>query len=281
MGCDIHCYLEKRVFSYSDKEKKNPVWVNADTWKRDAYFDMEKTLNPDKTKEELEEEFGTIDSIMQGWEIPYDDRIYSGRNYDLFAILANVRNGFGFAGIPTGEGFVPIDMPRGLPEDVSAIVKAISDAWDCDGHSHSFLTLRELLDYDWEGQSTVTYGTVGEKEYEGYKENGMPPSWCGAMMGRNILNVDHETMDKIISGEMEREKVMVGEEEMEASYVTKVKWNVTYADSCRWFLNNTIPKLKAMCEEFAEKDEDGRPKNRQGIIAETADDLRLVFFFDN
>lgn len=39
------------------------------------------------------------------------------RNYDTFAQLANVRNGIGFAGITTGSGFDPLDMPRGFPED--------------------------------------------------------------------------------------------------------------------------------------------------------------------
>lgn len=29
---------------------------------------------------------------------------FIGRNYNLFGILANVRNGFGFAQIDTGEG---------------------------------------------------------------------------------------------------------------------------------------------------------------------------------
>ena len=33
--------------------------------------------------------------------------IDGNRNYDLFAILANVRNGHGFAGIKTGGGIRP------------------------------------------------------------------------------------------------------------------------------------------------------------------------------
>ena len=38
----------------------------------------------------------------------------TNRNYSIFAILANVRNGRGFAGIVTGTGFNPISEPRGL-----------------------------------------------------------------------------------------------------------------------------------------------------------------------
>lgn len=50
-----------------------------------------------------------------GWSRP--------RNYDLFAILANIRNGSGFAGVPTGEGFVPISEPRGIPQDLQYRIK--------------------------------------------------------------------------------------------------------------------------------------------------------------
>ena len=63
------------------------------------------------------------------------------RDYDLFAKMANVRN---------YNGVEPISKPRGLPSDVSKTVAGISEAWDVDGHSHSWLTLdevRSLLDH--------------------------------------------------------------------------------------------------------------------------------------
>lgn len=44
-------------------------------------------------------------------------RWYHERNYHLFAILASVRNGVGFAGVKTGDGFNVIAEPRGLPDD--------------------------------------------------------------------------------------------------------------------------------------------------------------------
>src|SRR5438105_2721170 len=39
------------------------------------------------------------------------------RHYQLFAVLAGVRNGRGFAGVPYGEAVRPIRQPRGLPAD--------------------------------------------------------------------------------------------------------------------------------------------------------------------
>lgn len=41
------------------------------------------------------------------------------RCYDLFAVLANVRNGHGFAGIVTGLPIEPMAKPKGTPHDAS------------------------------------------------------------------------------------------------------------------------------------------------------------------
>lgn len=70
--------------------------------------------------------------------------IEGGRNYALFAALANVRN--------YGD-ITPISEPRGLPEDFETdgdeVKLAYSDGkvWMGD-HSYTWLTLEELLDWD-------------------------------------------------------------------------------------------------------------------------------------
>ena len=51
--------------------------------------------------------------------VGYNYEPYGDRNYNLFAILANVRNGTAFAGCKTGEGFNPISNPKGVPSDAS------------------------------------------------------------------------------------------------------------------------------------------------------------------
>ncbi len=103
-----------------------------------------------------------VGQVFKGWkEGILSDQPYHGRNYDLFAILANVRNGRGFAGIKTGEGFNPISEPKGLPEDVSPEVKQSSDDWDVDGHSHSWHTVADLINYNWH-QETISYGEKGK-----------------------------------------------------------------------------------------------------------------------
>ena len=111
MGCDIHLFTEiKKSINSEDK------WVNVDNWRYNPYY-QEGNNN---------------------WERMLSvESIYSGRNYELFGILAGVRN----------RNNDSIDDPRGLPEDVSEVTKKESDRWDGDGHSHSWLTLRELKEY--------------------------------------------------------------------------------------------------------------------------------------
>lgn len=92
MGCDIHPHYEVR---------RGGKWERHDArgkYETGKYDDGSPHTDYDK------------------W---WADPLYIGRNYDLFAILANVRNGVGFAGVRTGGGFTPIAMPRGIPQDVS------------------------------------------------------------------------------------------------------------------------------------------------------------------
>ena len=99
MGCDIHIIAEVKE-NGEWKRNTDPVFKNP--W----YREDEK----DKPKD-------------QQWKFalePMSSDPPSGRNYDWFSILADVRNGSGFAGVNTGQGFdVITGKPRGLPTDIS------------------------------------------------------------------------------------------------------------------------------------------------------------------
>ena len=87
----------------------------------------------------------------EGWEEDLPDEpefsprpLAVERNSPLFAMLANVNNGRFLR-----EEVSPIALPRGLPPDVSPELASWSATWGEDGHDHSWLTLEELLAYDW------------------------------------------------------------------------------------------------------------------------------------
>jgi len=65
------------------------------------------------------------------------------RNYGLFGFLAGVRN---YSQVPV------LAAPRGLPTDVGDLVRLKSEEWDVDGHTHSWVSLRELIDFDYDQQ---------------------------------------------------------------------------------------------------------------------------------
>ena len=78
------------------------------------------------------------EDVMKDDNVPAELSFFNTRSYSLFAILANVRN---------NGNFNPISEPKELPEDCSDSIKTISD-WD-GGHSHSWLTLKEIFEFDW------------------------------------------------------------------------------------------------------------------------------------
>ncbi len=70
---------------------------------------------------------------------------FGDRNYDLFAMLANLRNGVGFAGRKRGEVLDPIDEPRGIPEDASPEYR--EEAARSESHTFTYYTVEELREY--------------------------------------------------------------------------------------------------------------------------------------
>lgn len=228
MGCDIHFYVEKR---------EGDRWVSADTWKVDPRW-------PD--------------------EGPSCKEFYSDRNYNLFAILANVRNGYGFAGCETGEGFTWIADPRGLPTDLSPELNAYAKRHM--DHTPSHLLLSEVLAFDWT-QTATLYGTIngpGRLAWSDYaRERGDPPrEWCGGVSGPKIEHTTPELLDQRIAQLREqgwqglKERVAASLENVYARY----SWTSSYGRCCKEFWSDTIPKLLRV----------GRPE-----------DVRLVFWFDS
>ena len=68
MGTDISMYAEVRM---------NEDWVKVGDVFKNSWYNEDRKIDE--------------------WNKPYTDHPYDSRNYDLFAILADVRNGTGFA----------------------------------------------------------------------------------------------------------------------------------------------------------------------------------------
>lgn len=224
MGTDITMYAEVR---------RNKQWAKVGKVFKNTYY--------------------LADRPETEWNTPLTDHPYDDRNYDLFAILADVRNGHGFAGCRTSKGFNPIAEPKGLPDDITPEVAEMLDDW---GYGYSWFTLKELKDYDW-NQTAIHVGVLTEEQYKEMKETGEhPKSWCGGCSGRDIVTVDSSTMDKILNKTMDRN--------LNIRYYVQTEFPAqTYKDCCWTFVEKTIPALEALVPE------DG-----------TDEDVRILFCFD-
>lgn len=85
---------------------------------------------------------------------------FESRTYGTFAFLAGVRN---------YSGVKPIAEGRGIPEDASEGTRDEHESWGVDAHSASWLSLEELLAFDYNA----------EMEDRRYTRQEGPNAWNG------------------------------------------------------------------------------------------------------
>ena len=218
MGCDIHVFIEHR---------RSPIeWASDDVWENNK----------------------------DGWSIAFGTEIYSNRNYELFAALANVRNRLPRDEKPRympkssdgGEPIFVITQPKGIPHDCCLKVQRELERWEGDGHSHSWYTLQELLDFDWHGVPVVNRGLVNKEEYEKLER------MRAFDRKHNPERVEYNAPDSYCMG-------------ASGGDYKEVEWKSTLGDECSDFLSTVIPKMATIAK-------------RNGV---PYSDIRIVFFFDN
>ena len=152
MGCDIHMFCEEKSIRNGGE-----VWINADHW----------VINPHYGVFDNEEEYQVVE-------------LYGDRNYSVFAALCGVRD-------YTGNS-PKISEPRGLPLNCSEQVKRGSDRWRLDGHSHSYVTLREVRDFVKKDEPVLLSGLITKDQAEALESEGKTPdSWCQASSRNDLV----------------------------------------------------------------------------------------------
>lgn len=127
MGCDIHFFTEH--FTSSNN------YLGPRDITEDRNTKIEEII---EGKTQTEKWVSADEWEIHDGEWSIQEKYYN-RNYYLFSLLADVRN--------TGEE--PIDYPRGIPQDASLGYLYKCNQWEGDAHSHSYYTLKELLEVDW------------------------------------------------------------------------------------------------------------------------------------
>ncbi|ULO05624.1 hypothetical protein H1230_21455 [Paenibacillus sp. 19GGS1-52] len=123
MGTDIHYFVEQKMYRhrYNDPDRSGK-WISIDKWTKSSWA----ILYPERDESPT-------------WIVESNDMVFKDRNYDLFAILANIRN---------PENMPYISEPRGLPEDVSEEIRLQIEYGEF--HSTTWFTAKELLEFNWD-----------------------------------------------------------------------------------------------------------------------------------
>lgn len=193
-------------------------------------------------------------------------RPYSNRNYTVFGVLANVRNGRGFGGADLGDPVTPIAMPKGEPADMSkGLFALINDTPDDEAqerlgnHDFSHLTLAEMAAYDWEHPMTHR-GVITLDEYKLWRQ--LPPTWpnggyAAAVSGTKVRTLTPEQAD---------ERLDANEPSGDLHYYVHITWQSSIAEACADFFPAILQEMREVAKEYNLTSEDR---------------VRLVFGFDS
>lgn len=235
MGCDINAAVEYRT--------------GADQPWQCAQF-------PDKL-------YGQYD-----WhDKPFTFECDFSRDYDLFAILGNVRNGSGFAGIKTGEGFEPMSDDRGVPDDISDEASEVLS----NEHSATWVTLAEILAYDWD-RSTGHNGVVDAVEFASWdvmkQWDPAPSSYSGDVGGGSVRHVSVDEMRAAVKEALgnlhpRSDEGKAALKEKLSSTFTRVEWTESYSKAGEQLWTLALPKMLNLGREHG------------------FDNVRLVMDFDS
>lgn len=194
------------------------------------------------------------------WEdIPHQYEM--DRHYQLFAVLAGVRNGIGFAGVPTGEVVKPISAPRGYPEDFQVdeenrhllaqmdhmdprrrdfyeLYPTIAgenplQLWMGD-HSHSWLTADEMLDWYATAPAVIQVGIISRADYDTWNHKTAPEhGWRGGISGPGVVVVNDNDIERSAKPEWTH---------------IRVEWERSLAEELDYFFAE-VARLKAEHEQ--------------------------------
>lgn len=158
------------------------------------------------------------------WET-VDSKWEQNRDYRLFAWLANVRNGFGFAGVYTHEPIQPISEPRGFPDGLTQKYCDSQCEYEWIGdHSFSWLTVDEILAAT--PPKTRHAGVVSLADYKQLKPGEKPKNYCGDITGPKIVTSHPKDICELTTH-------------------IRVEWEEDWAESLKYFIDE-VKRLKEL-----------------------------------
>ena len=245
MGCDIHFFVEAFV---------NNLWVPVKQKPKNTRLYKEVAPVLEKSYEERTNRDNYligewINLLKKSGQYQWD----VDRNYCLFTVLAGVRR------IPSLH---VISRPRGLPSGLSRAIRILDNAHKSDHHSHSYLILKEIMEFNWHfsfsREGYVMMDGYQELKEKGWTDHYFSPDELELFFDNKYRIISTEEMDNILHNQIQKE--------FEVYPLTFAKWNISYVDFCDQFCREVLPQLQEACQELVQGD---------------LERLRAVFWFDN
>ena len=159
-----------------------------------------------------------------------------GQDYILFSVLGGVRNRWDIK---------PIKLREGFPSD-STLFYTRDEIFNY--HSHNYLYLDEILEFDW-NSGFIQEECISKEIYDEWDKKSFPKECCSAVSGPNVIIIEQEEYSTDLKFGSEK------------SVYIYAKWNDTFKNHCDSFLNEVVEDMKKL---------DSNPKN-----------VRCLFAFDN
>jgi hypothetical protein len=277
MGCDIHMRAEARI---------NGRWRALDGFPH-RYYDPTARFEKD----------GWSKSFHSS---PTTPEPFGDRNYVVFSVLADVRNGGG--AFLSGTYVTPISEPKGLPDDLSmdhvgteyvdapagesderetkrkegeSAQEFAERCWLFGDHSFTWLSLRELLEYDFE-QVTTHHGVITYEEWlELAPGRKAPTAWCGGVSGDGIYVGSEADATTRKAGQT----VFTPDDRKVKVTHVQYSWDVPLSTYCRRLIDLIDDMKSWRCGKDHREIERGIGPAKWYAYA--PDDVRLVFGFDS
>jgi hypothetical protein len=164
MGCDIHIVIERQdesgAWQIVPYVEEPPPWLNDDDYGKSRHAEVNARV------------------AAGAGRMPH---AFGLRDYDLFGIIGDVRNG---SGLQDGLTWPSIAPSRGFPADT--LVKEGETVRDEDNgewtgdHSFTWVSLDELAAFPWDDTTRVQHGLIGYRTWAQWKATGgkRPAGWC-------------------------------------------------------------------------------------------------------
>lgn len=207
-----------------------------------SIFEVKKEIFLDKHPE-----LSLLVDTSQDWIQISENPWSENRDYLLFAVLANVRNGYGFGGLYRHEPLEPITDHRGIPDDFSAEYQ-IKDSW-WGNHSHTWLLGSEFMNwYNGDIISLVHTGYISKKEFDKWDGN-EPDCYSGCINGPGIiLSDDVNSFTRVNSTQLNENQPIVSITP-ETTHV-RVWWSQSVQSSISDFYEDVVKPLMDYYGDF-------------------------------